>query len=199
MSLDDKSGNGNTVVRLWLLLHRVRDTINSCEDSIFSEYGLTMEQFSVLYAIKSCNSHLRLAKLARLLERSPNTVSMLVDRMVKAGLVRRTRERIDRRAIRVSLTDKGKNAIELASPVGWEFIQQILSRLSYNDKEALATMLEIVKCEAFTYLNPEVDMERVIENSSTNQPDLYERLINNVFPPSMRLISRVREEVKALK
>jgi len=191
MPLINKNGNGNTVVRLWLLLHRVRDIISSCEDSILSEYGLTMEQFSVLYAIKSCGNSLRPVKLAYLLERSPNSVSMIVDRMVKAGLVKRTREKVDRRAIRVSLTNKGKNAIELASPVGWEFIQKMLLPLSYGDKETLATMLERVKCEAFSYLNPGIDMEKVIKDSSTNQPDLYERLVNNVLPTSTEPKSRV--------
>ena len=39
------SESGNTVLRLWLLLHRVRDGIVLCEDSIFGKYGLTTEQF----------------------------------------------------------------------------------------------------------------------------------------------------------
>lgn len=187
MVVNSESRNGNTIVKLWLLLHRVCDVIRLCEDLIFYKYGLTMEQFSVLYAIKSCGNSLRPAKLALLLERSPNSISMLVDRMVKAGLVKRTRERMDRRAVRVSLTSKGKNAIEQASPVGWEFIQQMLSVLSYKEKEDLATRLELVKCKAIEYLNPEVDMAEIIANSSTNQPDLYERLVRNVFPSDYKV------------
>jgi DNA-binding MarR family transcriptional regulator len=190
------SESGNTVLRLWLLLHRVRDAISLCEDSIFGKYGLTMEQFSVLAAVKSRGGSVRPSELALVLERSPNSISMLVDRMVKAGLVRRIRDRKDRRAVLVSVTSKGENAIEPATPAGWELIQKILSPLSDKDKQALASMLEIIKCEAVRYLNPEVDMAEIIKNSATNQPDLYERMVKNVFPPllepNVRVVKRRR-------
>lgn len=175
------SESKNIDMKLWLLLHRVRDALVLCEDSIFREYGLTMEQFAVLAAVKS-RGPLRPADLAFILERRPNSVTMLVDRMVKAGLVRRTRDRIDRRAVYVSLTNKGENALKPATPAGWEFIQKILSTLSYKDKYALASLLEILKCEFRGYLNPEVDMAEIIKNSVTNQPDLYERMVKNIFP-----------------
>jgi len=175
------SESKNIDMKLWLLLHRVRDALVLCEDSIFRKYGLTMEQFAVLAAVKS-RGPLRPTDLAFILERRPNSVTMLVDRMVKAGLVRRTRDRIDRRAVYVSLTNKGENALKPATPAGWEFIQKILSTLSYKDKYALASLLEILKCEFRGYLNPEVDMAEIIKNSVTNQPDLYERMVKNIFP-----------------
>jgi DNA-binding MarR family transcriptional regulator len=176
------SESRNTVLRLWLLLHRVRDVISLCEDSIFKEYGITTEQFSVLAAVKTRGGSVRIVDLVDALERSPNSVSMLVDRMVKAGLVRRIRDKRDRRAVRVSLTSKGENAIEPAMPSAWEFIQKILSPLSDKDQHTLASMLEIVKCEAVGYLNPEVDMAEIIKNSATNQPGLYKRMVKYVLP-----------------
>ena len=180
MALNSESGN--RVLRLWLLLHRVRDGIVLCEDSIFGKYGLTTEQFSVLAAVKSRGGSLTPIGLAMILARKPNSVSMLVDRMVKAGLVRRARDRKDRRLVNVSLTSKGEKALEPAAPAGWEFIQKILSPLSDKDKEALNTMLEVLKCEVDAYLNPEADMTRIIKDSYTKQPGLYERMIKNVFP-----------------
>lgn len=176
------SESGNTVLRVWLLLHRVRDVLALCEDSIFVEYGITTEQFAVLAAIKSRGGSLRPTDLASILERSVNSMSMLVDRMVKAGLVGRTRDKTDRRVVRVTLTSKGTNAIERAIPEGWDFIQKILSPMPYKDKRALADMLETVKCELLGYLKPQVDMAEIIKNSVTNQPGLYERMIKNIFP-----------------
>jgi len=172
----------NIDMKLWLLMHRVRDALVLCEDSVLREYGLNMEKFAVIAAVKSRGGSLRPTDLAFILERSPNSVSMLVDRMVKAGLVRRTRDKKDRRVVRVSLTNKGENALKPATPAGWEFIQKILSPLSYKDKHTVASLLEIVKCEFLGYLNPEVDMAEIIKNSVTNQPDLYERMVKNIFP-----------------
>jgi DNA-binding MarR family transcriptional regulator len=176
------SESGNTVLRLWLLLHRVRDALVACEDSVFKEYGLTTEQYGLLASVKFYGGSSRPIALALLLERSPNSVSMLVDRMVKAGLVRRTRDRRDRRTVNVTLTSKGEKALEQAIPAGWEFIQGILSPISYEDKRALVSLLETVKCELLGYLNPEVDLTEIIRNSVTNQPSLYERMIKNNCP-----------------
>jgi DNA-binding MarR family transcriptional regulator len=192
MGLDSKSGN--TVLRLWLLLHRVRDGIVLCEDSIFGKYGLTTEQFSVLAAVKSRGGSLKPIELATILARSPNSVSMLVDRMVKAGLVRRMRDRKDRRGVNVSLTSKAEKALEPAAPAGWEFIQKILSPLSDKDKQALNSMLEVLKCEIDAYLNPEADMTKIIKHSYTKEPGLYERMVKNIFPSGYEPKRKRREK-----
>jgi MarR family transcriptional regulator for hemolysin len=179
MALDSKSGN--TVLRLWLLLHRVRDALVRCEDSIFSEYGITLEQFTVLGQTKIRGGSMRIIDLARALESAPNSVSNLVDRMVKAGLVRRTRGKIDRREVRVSLTSKGENVINLATPAGWEFIQEILSSIPDAEKRALVSRLETLKSDLVGYLNFRADKAEIIENSPTNQPNLYELMVKNIF------------------
>jgi DNA-binding MarR family transcriptional regulator len=189
-----KSDPENTVLRLWLLLHRVRDVLVQCEDSVFSECGITLEQFTVLGQVKGQGGPMRIIDLARVLERGPNSVSTLVDRMVKAGLVKRTRGKVDRRVVRVSLTSKGENAIKLATPAGWEFIQKILSPLSDKDKQVLTSMLEVVKCEVDGYLNPEADMAKIIKNSYTKQPGLYERMVKNIFPSASETKRKGREK-----
>ncbi|MGA8848471.1 MAG: MarR family winged helix-turn-helix transcriptional regulator [Dehalococcoidia bacterium] len=196
------SESQNTVVRLWLLLHRVRDALVLCEDSIYGEYGITLENFAVLAAVKSRGGpegSLRIVDLAKRLERSPNSISMLVDRMVTASLVRRTRDRSDRRIVHVTLTNKGKNAIEAANPAGWEFIQKILSPVSYKDKHALTSLLETIKCELLGYLNPEVDMAEIIKNSVSNQPDLYEHMVKKVFPSGYEAKHQSGKKGKTIK
>jgi hypothetical protein len=43
-------------------------------------------------------------------------------------------------------------------------------------------MLEVLKCEVDGYLNPEADMTKIIKDSYTKQPGLYERMVKNIFP-----------------
>ena len=190
------SESGNAVLKLWRLMHQVRDILVLCEDSIFAEYGITTEQFSVLAAVKSRGGSLRPTDLAHLLERSPNSISMLVDRMVKAGLVKRTRDRKDRRVVNVHMTGKGENALKPAMPASWEFIQKILSPIPYEDIYALANQLETVKCELLGYLNPEMDMMEITKNSITNQPGLYERMMKNIFPSGYKAKLRSSKKEK---
>lgn len=172
----------NTVLRLWLLLRRVGDTLMRCQDLLFSKSGLTTEQWGVLTAIKA-RGPLRPSDLSRILERTPNSMSMLIDRMVKAGLVRRTRDRKDRRVVTVSFASKGEKAVQPAIIAGWEFIHDILSGLADNEQRDLANSLETVKCELDRYLEPEMDKAEIAKNSFTNDPDLYKRMLKTLLPP----------------
>ena len=183
----------NTVLRLWLLLRRIGDTLMRCQDSLFSKYGLTTEQWGLLTAIKS-RGPLRPSDLASILERTPNSMSMLIDRMVKAGLVKRTRDRKDRRVVTVTLTSKGETDIQPAVIAGWEFIHEVLSPLSDNEQRDLASMLEITRRELVGYLNPEMDMAEIIRKGLTNDPDLYKRMTKNLLPPGYKVKSKHREK-----
>jgi len=193
-----KAEQENIVLRLWILLPRIGDVFNLCHDLLFSKYGITTEQWRVLACIGS-RGPLRPVDMAWLLERAPNSMSMLVDRMVKAGLVRRTRDRKDRRAVFVSLTNKGKEALEPAVPAAWEFIHKVLSTLSDDDQRALADMLETLKCEFQSYLNPEADRAEVIKRSLTKDPNLYKRMLKNLLPPGYELKFNRGEKRKTVR
>ncbi|MGA8849554.1 MAG: MarR family winged helix-turn-helix transcriptional regulator [Dehalococcoidia bacterium] len=176
------SESENIVLRLGILLHRVRDELMRYEDQIFTAYGITTEQYSVLGALKYLGGSVRVTDLALALERTPNSVSMIVDRMVKVGLVKRARDRRDRRVVYVTATSKGESAFKLATPPSWEFIREILSSLSYEDKLTLLSLLETVKNKILNYANPGVDIAEISKGSAINQADLFERMIKDVLP-----------------
>ncbi len=186
----------NTLLRVWLLLHRVRDAFFLCEDSVFANYGLTTEQFTLLAAVKGSSGSLRPSDLASYMERSPNSVSMLVDRMVKAGLVKRTRDRKDRRVVNVTLTGKAEKAVEQAAPAGWELVQKLLSPVPDEDRRALASLLETIKCECLGYLNPGVDTAEIAKGSVTSRPDLYKEWAKT-FPSGAQAKRQVARRKKA--
>jgi DNA-binding MarR family transcriptional regulator len=166
----------NLVLKLWFITHRTRDVLRNCEDKVFGKYGLTAEQYGVLAVMKVLGGSVRVTDLARGLGRSANSVSMIVDRMVKAGLVRRGRDRGDRRTVRVSVTDKGEVAFRPATVAGLELIREITSPLSYEDKRTFVSLHEVVKHKALQCVNPEADIEEMERSDITNQPDLMKRL-----------------------
>jgi hypothetical protein len=119
--------------------------------------------------------------------------------MVKAGLVRRTRDKKDRRAVFVSMTDKGREAVDPAIPAGWEFIHKIVSPLSDSDQRTFASMLETVKFELVGYLNPQMDKAEIIKHSFTRDPNLYKRFLKNVLPPGYEAKRKGREKRKTVR
>jgi len=181
-------------LKLWFLIHRTRDVFANCEDKIFGKYGLTTEQFSVLVTMKYLGDSVRVTDLARGLERSTNSVSMIVDRMTKIGLVRRIRDKTDRRVVRVVMTEKGAKAVKPATVVGLEFIQKAVSPLSAEDRRTLINLLEKVKYEALKQLSPKIDIEEVRRNDITNQPDLVKRVRQYVSAPGEEAKSRAGQK-----
>jgi DNA-binding MarR family transcriptional regulator len=179
MTVDVKSQN--LVLRLWFLMHRDYRLLVNCEDQIYGEKGLTMEQFSVLATIKYIGRPVRPTDIAQWMGRGPNTISMLVDRMVKAGLVRRTRDRIDRRVVHVVATSKGENALELAIPASWEFIQRIMLPLSEADRHTFARLLEALRYETLNYLNPGEDIEAMVVDDDKSHAKMMERLFHDAL------------------
>jgi len=153
-----------------------------CEDQIYGEYNLTMEQYAVLAAIKYIGSTARPTDIARWLGRSVNSVSMIVDRMVKADLLKRVRDRSDRRVVNVSITNKAENALKPATRAGWEFIQKITSPLSNEDKHTFVRVHEALRYEILKYLNPGANVEEMARNDDESHANLMERLIQYALP-----------------
>ena len=163
----------------WILLRQAYNLIFRCEDRVFSEYDLTTEQHTVLMAIKNISGPVRITDIARWLDRSVNSVSMIIDRMVKAGLVRRTRDRKDRRTVFVTLTNKAEDAYKPATTAGWNLVQEILSPLSNEDKRNLIKLLETVRDKTYDYLEPGGVVEEVRVNETKMMSRSTERKTNN--------------------
>jgi DNA-binding MarR family transcriptional regulator len=171
----------NLVLRLWFLMHRDVGLLRRCEDQAYGEKGLTMEQFTVLMAMKYIGGSVRPTDVAEWIGRSPNSVSMIIDRMVKAGLVRRTRDRIDRRVVHLVATSKAENSLKLAIPASWEFIHRIMLPLSQADRHTFARLLETIRYETLNYLNPGEDIEAMVVNDDKSHIKMMERLFHDAL------------------
>ncbi len=136
----------------WVLLRQVPNLVSRCEDQVFGKHGLTTERHAVLMAIRQIDSPVRPTDVARWLDLSVNSVSMIIDRMVKAGLVKRTRDRKDRRTVFLTATEKAEKAYVKASAAGWELIQEVLNPLSDKDKRTLIKLLETLRDKTYDYL-----------------------------------------------
>lgn len=166
----------NATVKSWLLARQTGDVLRRCMDQLFSKYNITTEQYEVLVSIKYLADYVNITDIANWLRRSTNSVSMIVERMVKAGQLRRVRDRRDRRVVRLVITKKGENILELASPACWEAIKEILSPLSYEDRRTFVSLFEKVNYKALEYLNPGENIEEMFRNMDERHVKLMERV-----------------------
>ena len=169
------SESENLSVTLWRMVYQTYSWGKDCLDQVVGEHGLTMEQYLVLMTVKYHDPPVNITTIAQRLQRSTNSVSMLVDRMVKAGLLKRVRDRSDRRVVKVSPTSKAENAFKSADMPAWEFMQQSMSPLSYKDKRTFASLFKMINYKLLEDLNPGADIEGMLKNDSERQDYLMKQ------------------------
>ena len=103
---------------------------------------MTPERFAVLLAIKNLPPPVIESAIARYIFRKPNSVTLMVDRMTKDGLVERIRDLKDRRAIRIVITEKGESAYQKGLEVYAKLIPEVLSGLSNQEIKSFNSVME---------------------------------------------------------
>ena len=127
--------------QLWSEMQRTHDMLKCREGQVLGKVGLSSEQFGVLMAICT-NGSVRVTDIANQITRSVNSVSMLVDRMVKAGLVKRVRDKEDRRVVNVYITEKAKSILVQAIRAEEDFVLLVFSDMTLEGKQTLTRRLK---------------------------------------------------------
>ena len=129
--------------KIWSLLSRTHYAVLKTTDREFEEYGLTTMQAMALLAV----AHLYQAtpaKVSRQIGRKSNTVSVLLDRLEKNGLVVRTDHIKARNWTRIRLTENGKRVLEQIEQDKKSPSVEVISSLTEEEQEQLAVLLEKV-------------------------------------------------------
>ncbi len=172
-----KFGFSNPLLNAWLVLHQTYNLVSRCEDALFAKEGLTTQQHAVLISIKYINAPVTPTRIAHWLDRNPNSISMIVDRMEKDGLVKRViRGARDRRLVPLVMTDRGKEVLDHSTVSGWKLVERVLSYLPEDEMRTLASLLEKVRQGAFEYLSPGEIMEEIKVNEAKNMAPFLARV-----------------------
>jgi DNA-binding MarR family transcriptional regulator len=102
---------------------------------------ITGPQIYMLHYI-SQRGKCKLTELADKLEVKPSAVTVMIDRLEKAGFVTRIHDTVDRRAILVEVTASGKEVLNRAVGQRNEIISSYLSNLEPEEVELVTELLE---------------------------------------------------------
>lgn len=139
----------------WSLLQLTNDSTVKCAESAFAKVKLTPQQFAVLAAIKNIGDPVLPTDVAKWLDRNTNTITLIIDRMEKDGLVSRVRDLKDRRALRLLISPRGQKLYDQAVKPARELPKAILSVLSAEELKTLIQTLEKIRQKTFEYRNIE--------------------------------------------
>jgi DNA-binding MarR family transcriptional regulator len=120
---------------------RISRKLNKVTKESIASYGLTTSQFFMLIALYEENGIL-ISKLAEKVALDRATLTGLVDRLERDGLVKRTNDPNDRRAIKVYLTDKAEELRHDLLEIYHKNNSMFLSILSPKERQTFEAVVE---------------------------------------------------------
>lgn len=99
-------------------------------------------------ALLARNEGMKQADLARNAHVRPSSVSEVLERLEKSGLIERRRDQKDRRVLRVYLTDKGRAQNESNSARWYRFVGHLMEPLNEAEKESYLQILQKLQSQA---------------------------------------------------
>jgi DNA-binding MarR family transcriptional regulator len=143
LKADLDSHNANLPLAVLTLLSYTADEVNKYLDKNMTNYvTVNRTAYKILLALADRDGGMIQTELSSGLFRSRYTITRVIDALEKRGLVRRKADKIDRRAKKVLLTQKGiavlKNSIDGRIEVGEVGIEC----LNHDEQKTLRTLLK---------------------------------------------------------
>ncbi len=142
--------------RLPPLLRRAWYSMNQAFRQRISHLGITPDQFSILRWLHEGDPRgLTQQTLTDLMASDPNTITSILQRMERSGLVSRHPHESDKRARRVRLEMPGRHAFSESLALACKLQQQILETLPDSRRERFLKDLEAIADACATSLQPQ--------------------------------------------
>lgn len=133
--------------KLWILLAQVMDAMHRAAERETREDGLTTQQAGVLYCVTRLGSRATPARISRWMLRKRNSLTEVLARMERQGLISRARATEGKDLVRITLTKRGKALYRLSDKRSR--IYHILAALSPEQREQLKLPLKALRERAF--------------------------------------------------
>jgi DNA-binding MarR family transcriptional regulator len=126
-----------SVNKLWSILDNTKFAISRLRELELAKFGLTMEQSSILHIVVDHGGAVTIKEIIDETMHQPNSVYILLNRMKKMGLIRKTEQKESGSAL-ISLTEAGESLLEKISNITFEMT---ISRLKAAEKVEFVEML----------------------------------------------------------
>ncbi len=135
--------DSKTRLRLWIkLLGTARKTEATLRENLRKEFSSTLPRFDVLAQLYQFDGGLKMSELSDHLLVSNGSATVVVDRLVKEGLVERNPVPSDRRALLVSLTKEGRQQFLQQAQAHEAWVDNCLGDISVKDANSLMEILD---------------------------------------------------------
>jgi len=131
---------------LWVLMRQTRDAMTKSREKELEISGISSIQAAVLFTIQAIGREATPAEISRRLVREPHSVSGLLSRMEKQGLIKRIKDLPKRNMVRIVATEKGQAAYEESTKR--IVMHEVMATLTESEQKELWETLQKLRDKA---------------------------------------------------
>ncbi|WP_022668978.1 MarR family winged helix-turn-helix transcriptional regulator [Desulfospira joergensenii] len=128
-------------LQLYTVLMRASNTLTEKLHRHLLDHRLSISQFGVMEALYHLGSMCQKDLGTKILKTSGN-ITLVIDNLEKRNLVKRMKDRSDRRRVSVTLTDSGQDLIKRIFPDHSRTASEIFSVLTPEEQQTLKVLLK---------------------------------------------------------
>ena len=124
-----------------IVLLRTAQSVHKRESKTIKDGGLTVSQFAVLEILY----HKGTLRVCEIIEKALSTggnMTVVIDNLIKDGLVFRTIDPNDRRVNLINITEKGREIVNDIFPNHLDNVNEVFSVLTVEEKKDLINLLK---------------------------------------------------------
>jgi DNA-binding MarR family transcriptional regulator len=140
---------------LLAMLRQTHDVILKLRQRELRQYDLTPEQAAALMVIHALGNNATTAEISRRLFRESNSMTVLLRRMEKRGLISKRPDSQRKNIIRISLSKKGLQAYHSSLKI--ENFNQVISKMQGAQRRQLGSLLELLRNYALEDMKIDID------------------------------------------
>lgn len=137
--IDKTPASAQQSLDTYIKLSRAADAVHGRVNQHLSEHELTTSQFGVLEALYHLGP-MQIGEIGTKILKSSGNMTLVIDNLIKRGLVYRERNPDDRRCIQVHLTERGKRLLDELWPNHAQGIIDAFAVLTLGEQEQLAAL-----------------------------------------------------------
>ena len=127
------------------LLREIAATVRRQGRRALGAMGITGPQFDALNQLR--RAAMTMGELCERLEVASSTLTDLIDRMERAGLVKRCRVETDKRVVRLQISDRGRAVIEGVLQARAAYVGAVLDRLPADRRGGVEEAVRLLHAE----------------------------------------------------
>jgi len=124
-------------------INRVTNAIRNQFNKCLKPFGITGEQFAIMKVTNDHSGSIQ-TQIAKIISKDKTTITRAINSLEKKGLILKKRDKRDKRAYSIEITEKSKEILSKTIPITEKYDELVKSKLISKEVETFFKILDIM-------------------------------------------------------